>query len=48
MPEAESLPFDRAYGKLADNNALAPGIQRGMKRFHHLDLCGSLAIIGRL
>ena len=34
--------------ELADNNALAPGIQRGMKRFHHLNLCGSLAIIGGL
>src|SRR4029450_5662974 len=49
--KAESLkqnpyPFNRAYGSFADNNALAPGIQRGMKRFHHLNLCGSLAIIG--
>ena len=50
---AESLkqnahPFNRAYGRLADNNALAPGIQRDMKLFQNLKLCGSLAVIGRL
>jgi hypothetical protein len=41
-------PFNRADGRFADNNALAPRIQRRMERFHHLELCGSLAIIGGL
>jgi hypothetical protein len=41
-------PFDRADGSLADNNALASGIQRRLERFYHLGLCRSLAIIGRL
>jgi hypothetical protein len=50
---AESLkqnprPFNRADGRLADNNALAPRFQRHLERFHHVGLCGSLAVIGRL
>ena len=47
---AESLkqnpyPFNRAYGRLADNNALASCIKRCMQRSYHLGPLGSLAII---
>ncbi len=50
---AESLkqnphPFNRAYGRLADNNALASRIKRCMERSYQFRPSGSLAIIGGL
>ena len=45
---AQTTVVVRGRVTASDDDALAPGIQRGMERFHHLKLCGSLAIIGRL